>query len=267
MSEQVSKKRVLDLEMLVAATPEQVWKALTDSEELSRWFPLSAKVKPGAGGTIFLSWGPGWEGEAPISVWEPENRFTWQEGAPRHLSLDWTLEARGGKTLVRVVQSGFDAGTAEDDEFYGSIDYGWKFMLTNLRHYLERHNGTPRQVAWPRRKVVASRGDAYARLAGANGIFVEDASRTLKAGANYALRTTTGETFNGRVEFVSPPRGFCVSVDSLNDALFWLTIEGAQGNCEAQIWLSAYGISQNDVEEFGRRWAAQLSRIFPEPSA
>lgn len=39
----------------IDATPERVWKALTDAADLVRWFPLEAKVEPGEGGGIYMS--------------------------------------------------------------------------------------------------------------------------------------------------------------------------------------------------------------------
>ena len=258
------------IEIEIDARIEAVWKALTDAEELTRWFPLEARVKPGAGGTILLSWGPGCEGEAPITVWEPLRHFQWQEPAPappegqktgRFLSIDWTLESRGGKTIVRLVNSGFLADADWENEYFDSTNYGWGFMLANLRHYLERHASTPRRVAWPRRKVTTTREEAYRRLVGPQGLFVEGIAADLRAGERYALRAATSEPFAGRVEFIVPPRGFCVTVDQLNDALFWLTIEGAAGKHEVQLWLSAYGVAQTDVDAFGRRWQGVLENL------
>jgi uncharacterized protein YndB with AHSA1/START domain len=49
------KGRVISKQIEIAAPPEAVWNALTDPEELKRWFPLDARVKPGPGGEIFLS--------------------------------------------------------------------------------------------------------------------------------------------------------------------------------------------------------------------
>src|SRR5271167_2300101 len=49
----------------------EVWKALADGNALARWFPLEARVTPGLGGKIFVSWGPAYEGEAEILGWEP----------------------------------------------------------------------------------------------------------------------------------------------------------------------------------------------------
>jgi len=256
----------LKKEIEVAASPAAVWKALTDAEELSRWFPLSARVTPGADGSIFLSWGPGCEGEARITGWEPQKllRVVEQSGSvagPEGVTIEWKLEPRGGTTVVRLVQSGFFAGGDWADEYFGSTEYGWGFMLLNLRRYLERHAGTPRRVGWPRLKVSVSREEAYQRLAAPGGLFREGAGG-LVAGADYMLEAATGGNFEGRVEFVRPPRGFCISVRDLNDALLWVTIEGIAGEHEVQLWLSAYGVPQAEVESFEREWAGVLSRIF-----
>jgi hypothetical protein len=75
------------------------------------------------------------------------------------------------------------------------------------------------------------------------------------------LEAATGENFEGRVEFVRQPRGFCISVRQLNDALFWLTIEGIAGQHDAQIWLSAYNLPGAKVEAFEREWGGVLSRL------
>ena len=264
MSEQKPSRRVKK-EIEIHAGADAVWKALTDGEELSRWFPLSARVKPGAGGSIFASWGPGCEGESRIDACEPGARLRTIQGPaegaePQGTIVEWTLEKRGGKTLVRLVQSSFAGGTDWDDEFYGSTEYGWGFMLVNLRHYLERHAGTPRQVAWPRRPVALGREEAYERLVAPGGLFREGA-RGLAAGGAYMLEAATGENFEGTVEFVGRPRGFCVSVRQLNDALLWLTIEGVPGRHEAQLWLSAYNLPQGKIAAFEKEWAGVLERV------
>jgi len=256
----------LKREIEIAASPAAVWKALTDAEELARWFPLSARVNPGPGGSVLLSWGPGSEGEARIEAWEPQKllRLLQQAGevaGPEGVTIEWKLEQRGGTTILRLAQSGFSAGGDWADEYFASTEYGWGFMLVNLRHYLERHAGTPRLVAWPRRKVTVTREEAYRRLAVPGGLFREGAGG-LTPGTEYMLEAATGESFEGRVEFVQPPRGFCLSVRHLNDALLWLTIEGIAGEHDVQLWLSTYNLPRANVERFDRQWAAVLDRIF-----
>ncbi len=256
-------ERKTEKEIEIAAPVETVWKALTDPEELTRWFPLEARVTPGPGGSVWLSWGPGCEGEAPIDVWEPNRRLRWVESAAtgRPIAVEFTLETRGGKTIVRLVNSGFSADSEWEKEYYDSTNYGWGFMLTNLRHYLERHAGTPRLVAWPRKKVAISREEAYERLTAAPGLFAGAGLAGQRPGERYSLGAATGENFRGCVKFIVPPRGFCVTVEDLNDALFWLAIEGTPGQHEVQLWLSAYGLPQAQVAAFGARWAGVLEKL------
>ena len=266
MSDEPAKQiKRMRKEIELAASPASVWKALTDSEELARWFPLSARVTPGENGTIFMSWGPGCEGEARITGWEPQKllRLVQQLGeiaGPEGITIEWKLEQRRGRTILRLVQSGFSAGGDWADEYFSSTEYGWAFMLVNLRHYLERHAGMARAVAWPRQKTKLSRDEAYRRLAAPGGLFREGAGG-LKVDGEYMLESASGESYEGRVEFVKPPRGFCLSVRHLNDALFWLTIEGIAGEHEAQIWLSTYNLPQAKVEAFEQQWAGELARI------
>jgi len=264
---QPGQRRTIVKEIEVAAPVEAVWKALTDAEVLARWFPLEARVTPGEGGEMFLSWGPGCEGSGRIEVWEPGRRLRWVESAPgggQPIVIEWILEARGGKTLVRVVDSGFYSGAGWENEYFDSKDYGWTFMLLNLRHYLERHAGAPRLVAWPRRKVTCPRDEAFSKLAGSDGLFTTDALARARPGDSLSLHSATGEVFNGQLEFFVPPRGFCVTLKNLNDALLWLTIEGAPGQHEVQLWLSAYGLPQAEVDAFNTRWAEVLEKILPE---
>jgi uncharacterized protein YndB with AHSA1/START domain len=256
-------RRTIVKEIEVAAPLETVWKALTDGTELARWFPLEATVEPGVGGNVRLSWGPAFEATAPVTVWEPNKRYVLEQAAPsgNPVTVEYSVEARGGKTLVRVTQSGFSSGSEWDEEYFGSTNYGWGFMLFNLREYLEKHAGQARLVAWPRVQVEMARELIYEKLAGTNGIFAEGSLGKWREGATYSLRTSLGEVWAGRVAFLMPPRGFCVTVESLNDALAWFTIEGAGGTFEAQLWLSTYGLPQERVTQLESQWHAQMQKI------
>jgi hypothetical protein len=77
----------------------------------------------------------------------------------------------------------------------------------------------------------------------------------------YSLQTLTGENYSGRVQFVRALRGFCISVRELNDALLWVTRDGAPEKIEVQIWLSAFNIPQESVKKFEKNWSAQREKI------
>jgi len=139
-AEEPKKERRIEREIEVAAPIEEVWKALTDGKELARWYPLESRVTPGPKGKIFISWGPGCEGEAEIVAWQPGQKIAWKD--PMAL-VEWTLEARGGKTIVRLLQSGFLGSADGENEWFDSTSFAWSFMLRSLQVALERHRGTP----------------------------------------------------------------------------------------------------------------------------
>jgi hypothetical protein len=161
--------------------------------------------------------------------WEPGKKFAWNEPAALN---EWTLESRGGKTILRLVQSGFFTGADWEKEWFDSTSYGWGFMLLSLQWALERHRGEPRDVAWPRVKTALSREAAYQKVISAGALFTEYLNSVLREGKEYSLSTTNGDRFTERVEFVCEQRGFCLSVREMKDALLWLTIEGSSENIE-----------------------------------
>lgn len=260
-------KKILRKEIEIAAPVDEVWRVLTEPSELAKWFPLEARVTPGVGGSLFLSWGPAWEGETQIVGWEPGKRLACQD---KLALIEWTLEARGGKTIVRLVQSGFSTGAASEDEWFESTTYGWGFMLAGLRHALERHRGEARLVAWPRVKTTLSREEAYRKLVAPGALFVQSfggqTGGEFAEGTRYSLTTESGEKLSGEVEFVRAPRGFCLRVAEWNDALLWATIEGAAGELEVQLWLSAFGLTLAVVGSWENRWRQKLEQIFPGSS-
>src|SRR5262245_39907019 len=191
--------RELKKEVLIDAPIDVVWRALTEADELTNWFPVHARVEPGPGGSIWISWGEGVEGKAPITAWEPNRRFQWTEDrGPTKLAVDFHLEARGGKTLVRLVQSGFGAGSDWDDEFH-MVDGGWSYFLAHLRWYLERHRGVRRDVLGLRERVAFSRADAFARLLGPNGLSTRGSLAGAGSGQTFQDQLATGESISGTV--------------------------------------------------------------------
>lgn len=260
-------EKTIEIDAPVAA----VWEALTTAEGLKNWFPMDARIEAREGAPVFLSWGPHCEGTGRVTGVVPHKLFQWVEPAPpapgeqpnpraMPIAIEWTFETRGGKTLVRMVQSGI-AGGGWADEYYDSLDYGWGFMLTNLRFYCERHRGKPRLIAWPRKNVALKRAAAWEQLLDRfHGL---RAIAALKAGETFVLNLPLPERLEGTVEFMRPPRGFCLRLQNWNEALLWLSLEGSGEKTEVGFWLSAYGVPEKSVQEFEQRWCAALDRVFP----
>ena len=166
----MSEERKHDIEIEIAAPGDLVWKAITEAEGLMRWFAPEVRVEPGEGGSVFLSWGQGMEGKAPITVWEAGKRFAWTEdhgGRPRVVEI--VLEGEGGSTRLRLVHSGFGAEASFDTE-YESTSGGWHTFLAMLRYGLEHHPGESAANVTVLRMSQASQPDLWLRAREAAGL-------------------------------------------------------------------------------------------------
>ena len=244
-------------EVFVQAPPDVVWRTLTDAEELTRWFPVDARVKPGKGGSIWISFGGGVEGEAPITAWEPNRRFEWTEtrGAVK-LAVDFQLEAKSGGTVVRLVNSGFGAGPDWDDEFH-MTEGGWAYFTQHLRWYLERHRGKPRHLIALREPVTFSRAEAFLKLTGSSGLSQDDRIAETPLGAEYETATALGDRLSGTVIATSPDTwqlGF--TIRELGDAVLFLEMEPAPTGARAGFWLSTYGLPPEAVARTREKYDA-----------
>lgn len=259
--------RAFDMEISINAPVDAVWKALADADELMRWFPLQARVKPGEGGSVFVSWGPDCEGEAPITVWDPPRRFQWTEhmpggegGPPVPITVEFQLEGQGGSTVLRLVHSGMGAGDNWDG-YFDSISRGWKFELRGLRHYLEQHRGEDRVVTWVRQRTELPKEEAFARIIGEQGGVLHGAITGLVEGDAYRLKPAAGEgeMMAGTVQVNNPPGSFVGTVDGLNRAYLRIELENMGKGNEVWLWLSTYGVPEARRVAIEAEWRAALT--------
>lgn len=136
----------------IKATPEEVFRAITDPAQIVKWFAPYARVDGRLGGEYVISWDPALEGGGVISVWDPPQHFgEYSErsvaydcegkpvdtGVPQKIAIDYYIEAIGdGVTRLRLVQSGFGPEAAWDDEFEAT-KRGWADFLKTLKEILE----------------------------------------------------------------------------------------------------------------------------------
>jgi uncharacterized protein YndB with AHSA1/START domain len=118
-----------ELKIEVAATPAELWKALTTAHGIQSWFAPIAKVEPGDGGGITIGWAPEMEMTQAIEVWEPEKHL-------RAGHTDYYIEANGATTILRLVQSGFGDDAKFDGEFE-STGTAWPIFMAMLKRSAE----------------------------------------------------------------------------------------------------------------------------------
>jgi len=231
--------RRIEREIIIDAPVDSVWKALTDASELTRWFPLRATVSPGPGGVIHMAWDETYDADSRIEIWEPGRHL--RIGFPHHppvlLATDYYLESEKGRTVLRVVTSGFGEGTDWDD-WYAGVGSGWDFELRGLKHYLEHHRGENRVVASARRPFHIDRSEAWTRLTGPEG---------------WLARTG----FTGTELHRTPLTQLVMTVQQHNNAIMRIELEPVGRH--AIVWLAAWGVAQETVAGLAREWPGSLS--------
>lgn len=238
--------RSIEVEKVVDAPIDEVWKAITEARALEQWFPVDARVTPGPNGTIWLSWGEGSEGEARIFHWEPNTRFGWGEdfGGTR-LATDFYLQARGAQTVVRVVTSGFGDDPAWDDDFH-MMEGGWRYFMAHLKVWLERHRGRTRTLWHGRRQTDLTKADAFARVVRALGF-----TSAPDSAAPFDVVTAEGDRLQGRVIALNPGVQLGLVVENLDHAMLFVEMEGKKDAAKPAVWLSTYDVP--DAAALGER--------------
>jgi uncharacterized protein YndB with AHSA1/START domain len=246
--------RAIEQQIEMAASPEAVWKALTEAEGLKRWFPLDARVEPGVGGSVWLSWGPGVEGAARIEIWEPNSHLrTAENWGGQQAAVDYYIEARGGgRTIFRVVHSGFSIDSTWDEQYDGT-EGGWIYFLRSLKLYLERHEGTPRTLIWERRVSPVPRPEVWNRVTGSvRPAIVPGTSVTFDMG---------GVSHRAVVEVARAPGQLALLLPDVQDSLLFIELESSNEGWHCGVWLSTYGLDESRVSQLRAQVSAFADRI------
>ncbi|MCH8329846.1 MAG: SRPBCC domain-containing protein [Bacteroidetes bacterium] len=267
-----SYSRTVEGQVTIDAPVEAVWKAITEAEELKRWFPVDAKVEPGQGGEMTFYWKDYYVWRFHIKDWEPDKhlRLGYDHDRdfhaekedkiisdnPRELVVDYRIEAEGGKTTLRLVHSGFGTGSDWDQEYNG-VKRGWTSELLMLKFYLEEHPGEDRVVNWSRKAMNTSVEEIWDKFMSFGGIDPD----TLKEGGSYSYDTDTGEHYEGKVISVYSPTDFIATVDNLNNALIRVKIDHPE-EPTLDVLLESYGLEEEKADAFKQYWDKILSQKF-----
>lgn len=260
-------------EIEIDAPIEQVWRALTDAEELTRWFAEEARITPGEGGSYWVSWGEGQAGISKIEIWEPERRLRLAnlhgqsdfgpEAAKQSMKSpiieEYTLTSREGKTVLRLVHSNIP-NSAEWDGFYEGTDKGWDMFFLGLRHYITKHYGRPRKNVLVMQPIPFGFDEAWNKLIGEGGL---QALTSLISGDRYSFTTSAGDHLMGEVLAARPPKILCATVDNMNDSLLSVAFEEMAGRTYLYLTLGTFGMDAQEFEALRNRWTGWLSRIYP----
>ncbi|HEY7419003.1 MAG TPA: SRPBCC domain-containing protein [Ktedonobacteraceae bacterium] len=131
-------------ELTIATSPKRVFAALTQQDEIVRWWAEEARVKPEVGSLgEFRFRPPAGVLQFEITELEEGSKVHWiSRGGPpqwKGTSVIWQLMPVENGTKLAFTHDGF----AQADGAYDLSRANWEYFLTSLQSYLETGKGTP----------------------------------------------------------------------------------------------------------------------------
>ena len=248
--------RSVEASTRIAVGVDDVWRAISDGEWLSRWFSPVASVTPGKGGKVAVSWGGDAEWTSRITAWEPGLHMRLEDEPPADdTTLDYHLEPADGTTLVRLVNAGYPAD-AEWDDHIRMLENGWRFFLWNMKHALERHLGVPRTMISARPWVGGTRAELWDRLFSPEGL-----GSLAAADSRYSLELDGGQLLEGTVVLCDRPWAFAGVVEPMNDGVLHVELEGDGDRWKLGVWLSLYGVARAESDRVRAALQKTVGRV------
>jgi len=248
--------RSIELEIEVAGTPEEVWRAIATGPGISSWY-VPHTVEEREGGEAIASFGPGPEMEMSgrVAAWDPPRRVLFDGGeGSEGLAFEWLVEARdGGTCIVRLVNSGFGSGDDWDAQYDAMTD-GWGLFLRNLKLHLAHFPGQTASTMLPVASWAVPRDDAWAALTAALGI-----SPNSGVGERFEIHTPEAPDLGGTVADASP-WSLTLLIDQPCPGTAFVAAEGSGDHSEVSIWAYLYGTEAAMVaERDAPRWQKLLT--------
>jgi uncharacterized protein YndB with AHSA1/START domain len=140
---------VIDREIVIEAPVEVVWRAITEPDQVTRWFAsrVDLALEPGARG--FMEFGDQ-GGPVMVEVVDPPTRFSFRWNYPRgeepvpgnSMLVEFTLTPEGAeRTRLRVVESGHELTAwpeADKQRYADEHRGGWAEFLERLALVVKR---------------------------------------------------------------------------------------------------------------------------------
>ncbi len=251
------QQRVIDLSVEVAGTPQEVWTAIATGPGISSWY-VPTTVEEHQGGATTSRFGEGPEMLIPgcVTAWEPPHRVVFEgaEGGPG-MAFEWLVEARdGGSCVVRLVNSGFVAGTPWDDQYDGMAE-GWRLFLHNLQLHLAHFPGEVATAMLPVATWSATCEAAWSRLTTALGV-----ASAPQPGDRITPTATDVPPLAGIVVEAEPWR-VSILLDEPAPGTAFIACEGVGDQTGVSVWQYLYGAAAADVISRDQpRWQDWLER-------
>lgn len=130
-------------EVGIKATPDEVYKALTDPRQLARWWTSDTRGKSEVGGHLEFWFGE-FRQKFEVTALKPRELVRWKgsrEGTDEWIGTEigFRLKPDGKQTLVRFTHSNWKG----DTDFLAHCSTKWAVFLLSLKDLLEKGKDQP----------------------------------------------------------------------------------------------------------------------------
>lgn len=136
----VPADRKVDHQYFIRASPELVFRAITDPKQLTQWLCDHAEISLKKGGSYSLGWTGGPTHTGTLVEFVPGERiafeWSWPGVALRGTVFSLAVEPSGDGAILRIEHRGFPR-SEEWTDLYGGAEWGWTYFPMNLKSVLE----------------------------------------------------------------------------------------------------------------------------------
>lgn len=132
------------IERILNAPLDRVWRAISERDEMAKWYFDLADFRPEVGFEFEFTGGTEenkYLHKCQVTKAEPNKilAYTWRyEGYDGLSEVIWELFPQGDQTLLRLTHTGLDTFPALGDFARSNFETGWTYIIgTSLINYLE----------------------------------------------------------------------------------------------------------------------------------
>jgi uncharacterized protein YndB with AHSA1/START domain len=134
------------IERTLNASPERVWTAITDKEQMKQWYFELAEFKPELGFEFTFIGGSEektYVHLCKITKVEPGKllQYSWRyQHYPGNSFVTWELFSEGDKTRLKLTHEGLETFPTDNKDFARtSFEAGWTYIIgTSIVNFLEK---------------------------------------------------------------------------------------------------------------------------------
>jgi uncharacterized protein YndB with AHSA1/START domain len=256
----------------IHASPAEVYRALTDPGELSRWFVSEASVDLRPGGSYRWVFGEG-TGRAGsdalvasgefVTLVPQEHLVLSTKVEETETTLEFRLESWRDGTILTVSHAGFPGEEAWDDAFR-TVDQGWQSEVQVLKLYLESARGMVNRSRFHEAHLPGSAEANFDRFTTSNGLSSWIADRAVAdatLGGELRLEREGRTAVRGRFVVWDPDRFLVLTWIEERPSVVRLWLEEAADGSSTDLSLEHRLFAPDPKEIVPFDWDAALERL------